>query len=173
MAMSLAPRRRRGVANPDGGARRWRARGFTLIEMLITVATLAIIVAIALPSYTNYVTRSKIVEATASLSDMRVRLEQYFADKRQFPASCNAPAAGPAPAGTIYLPANSKYFAVSCVLSATTYTVTATGAASQGMASFAYSIDQSNQRKTTSLPSGWAGAGASSTCWVIRPSGEC
>jgi type IV pilus assembly protein PilE len=149
------------------------ARGLTLLEMLITVATLAITAAVALPSYIDYVTRSKIVEATSNLSDMRVRLELYYVDNRQYPASCTAPATGPAPAGTIYLPAASKYFAVTCALSPATYTVTATGDPSKGMASFVYTVDQSNRRRTTSLPSGWAGAGMSSTCWVSRKSGDC
>ncbi len=148
-------------------------RGFTLLEMLITVATLAIIAALALPNYIDYVTRSKIVEATSGLNDMRVRLEQYFADNRQYPTACIASAAGPAPAGKLYLPASLKYFAFSCALSATTYTVTATGAISGGMAGFVYTIDQASSRKTTSLPPGWAGGGASSTCWVTRKSGDC
>ena len=60
-------------------------RGFTLIEVLITVAIVAILAAVALPSYTDYVTRSKLVEATSSLTDMRVRLDQYFLDSRQYP----------------------------------------------------------------------------------------
>ena len=71
-----------------------RERGFTLLEMLITVATLAIIAAVALPNYIDYVTRSKIVQATSGLNDMRVRLEQYFADNRQYPTACVASAAG-------------------------------------------------------------------------------
>jgi type IV pilus assembly protein PilE len=149
------------------------AHGLTLIEMLITVATLAITAAVALPSYIDYVMRSKIVEATSNLSDMHVRLELYYADNRQYPASCTASATGPAPAGTIYLPAASKYFAVTCALSPATYTVTATGDLGKGMASFVYSVDQSNRRRTTSLPSGWVGAGVSSTCWVIRKNGDC
>ena len=149
------------------------ARGFTLIEIMVTVATLGIIAGIALPNYADYVTRSKLVEATSSLSDMRVRLEQYQADNRQYPVSCIAAASGPPPAGKIYLPANSKYFAISCALTATTYTVTATGNAGQGMANFAYTVDQGNSRKTTSLPSGWSGAGASSVCWINRKSGDC
>ncbi len=148
-------------------------RGFTLLEMLITVATLAIIAALALPNYIDYVTRSKIVEATSGLNDMRVRLEQYFADNRQYPTACVASAAGPAPAGKLYLPAPLKYFVFSCALSATTYTVTATGAINGGMAGFVYTIDQASSRKTTSLPPGWAGSGASSTCWVTRKSGDC
>ena len=156
-----------------GAAALRRTCGFTLIEVMITVAIVAILAAVALPSYTDYVTRSKIIEATTSLSDMRVRLEQYFLDNRQYPASCIAPAAGPAPAGQIYLPASSKFFTVTCALTATTYTVTATGNAAQAMGGFVYTIDQANNRKTTSLPSGWSGAGASSTCWIIRKNGDC
>ncbi len=53
-------------------------RGFTLVEALITVAIVSILASIALPAYTDYITRSKLVEATTSLSDMRVRLEQYL-----------------------------------------------------------------------------------------------
>jgi type IV pilus assembly protein PilE len=147
------------------------ARGFTLIEVMITVAIVSILAAVALPSYTQYVTRSKIIEATSNLSDMRTRLEQYFLDVRQYPGACIAPAGGPAPAGSIYLPASSKYFAVTCALTATTYTVTATGTASGGMNGFVYTIDQANNRRTTGLPSGWAGTG--STCWVSRKSGDC
>jgi type IV pilus assembly protein PilE len=148
-------------------------RGFTLIEVLITVAIVSILVAVALPSYTDYVTRSKIIEATSSLSDMRVRLEQQFLDARQYPTSCVAPAAGPAPAGKIYLPAASRFFTVTCALTATTYTVTATGNAAQAMGGFVYTIDQVNNRRTTGLPSGWSGAGASSTCWISRKNGDC
>lgn len=154
-------------------AARHRARGFTLLEIMITMAIVAIIAAVALPNYIDYVTRSKIVEATSSLSDMRVRLEQHFADNRRYPTACIAPASGPAPAGEIYLPAGSKFFAISCALTATTYTVTGTGDAARGMSGFAYTIDEANNRRTTSLPTGWSGAGASSTCWIKRKSGEC
>jgi len=150
-----------------------RERGFTLLEMMVTVATLAIVAAIALPNYIDYITRSKIVEATSGLNDMRVRLEQYFADNRQYPTGCIASAAGPAPASKIYLPTSTKYFAFTCALAATTYTVTATGTASGGMVGFVYTVDQTNTRKTASLPPGWAGAGPSSTCWVMRKSGDC
>jgi type IV pilus assembly protein PilE len=148
-------------------------RGFTLLEIMITVAVVAIVAAIALPSYNDYVMRGKIVEATSSLAEMRTRLEQHFADNRQYPTACIAPAPGPAPTGKIYLPGASKFFAVSCALTATTYTVTATGDATQGMAGFAYTIDERNNRRTTALPDGWSGAGASSTCWVNRKSGTC
>jgi type IV pilus assembly protein PilE len=148
-------------------------RGFTLLEIMVTVATIAIIAAVALPNYIDYLARGKIIEATSGLNDMRVRLEQYYADNRQYPTACVAPAAGPAPAGQLYLPTTTKYFAFTCALTPTSYTVTATGNTTGGMAGFTYTIDQGSNRKTATLPPGWAGAGASSTCWVTRKSGEC
>jgi len=138
--------------------------GFTMIELLITVAVIAILAAVALPNYTDYVTRSKLVEAKTNLSDMRTRLEQYFLDNRTYPAACIASAAGPAGAGNIYLPATNKYFAVTCALTATTYTITATGVG------FVFTIDQGNNRRTTAVPAGWT---TSNTCWVSRKNGDC
>jgi prepilin-type N-terminal cleavage/methylation domain-containing protein len=161
------------AARPPTHAARCRMHGFTLIEIMITVATLAIVAAVALPNYIEYITRSKIAEATSGLNDMRVRLEQYHADYRQYPTACIAATGGPAPAGKIYLPAESKNFAFACALTATSYTVTATGEASRGMAGFAYTIDQASNRKTTSLPPGWSGAGGASSCWITRRRGDC
>jgi type IV pilus assembly protein PilE len=145
-----------------------RDAGFTLIEVMITVGVIAILAAVALPNYFDYLTRSRLVEAKTNLVDMRTRLEQYFLDNRAYPGSCIAFAAGPAGAGKIYLPANAKYFTITCALTATTYTVTATGTGS--VAGFVYTIDQANTRKTTSVPTGWT---ASNVCWVSRKNGEC
>ncbi len=72
--------------------------GFTLIEVMITVAVIAILAAVALPSYIEYVTRSKLVEAKTNLSDMRTRLEQYFLDNRKYP-SVRSVRSGLAPPG--------------------------------------------------------------------------
>ena len=58
------------------------ATGFTLIEVMITVAIVAILAAVAIPSYTSYITRSKIQEATTTLLAMRTKMEQYFQDHR-------------------------------------------------------------------------------------------
>jgi len=153
-------------------AARTRGRGFTLIELMIVVAVTAILAAIAYPSYGAYVTRSKIMEAKSSLNDMRTRMEQYFQDKRQFPAACiPADASGPAPAGSIYLPAALKYFSVTCTFAdPASYLVTATGAAA-GMTGFAFTIDQANNRVTVGVPAGWSGAGT--PCWVMKQDGSC
>ena len=92
-----------GIACPQVAAHTsvpHRASGFTLIELMITVAVIAILAAIAIPAYGDYVRRSKITEASSSLSDMRNRLEQYFLDNRQFPVNCIPAAAGAAPVGS-------------------------------------------------------------------------
>ena len=59
--------------------------GFTLIEVMITIAVIAILAAVALPNYVEYVTRSRLVEAKTNLSDMRTRMEQFFLDNRNIP----------------------------------------------------------------------------------------
>ena len=143
--------------------------GFTLIEVMITVAVIAIIAAVALPSYFDYVTRSRLVEARSNLADMRTRMEQYFLDNRAYPGECIPAAAGAAPAGKIYLPGNAKFFSYTCALGANTYTITATDTFSPGT-HFVYTINEANLRKTTSAPSGWT---TSATCWITRKSGDC
>ncbi len=138
-------------------------QGFTLIELMVVVIVVAILAAIGIPSYADYVRRGRITEAISGLSEMRVKLEQYFQDNRTYVGACAA--------GTVAaLPANSAYFTFTCpTLTATTYGVTATGAGN--MNGFIYTLDQSNTRRTTGLPSGWSGSG--NTCWVIRKDGSC
>jgi type IV pilus assembly protein PilE len=132
--------------------------GFTLIELMIVVAIIGILAAIAMPSYRDYVKRGKAAEATSTLADLRVKMEQCFQDNRDYTlcaANC-APTSG------------AKYFTYACpVQTATTYTIAATGVAAQDMGAFAYSINQNNNK--TSNFDGNAGA----TCWLTTQGGTC
>jgi len=142
------------------------ARGFTLIEVMVAVAIVAILATVAYPGYTDYVMRSKISEAVGQLSDMRVKMEQYFLDNRTYVGACAAGTVAPLPASP-----QVKYFTFTCpTLTATTYTLTATGVAAQGMNGFVYTLDQANNRATTGAPSGWI---AASNCWTLKKDGSC
>ena len=144
------------------------ARGFTLIEVMITVAIVAILAAIAVPSYTDYITRSKIQEATSSLLAMRTKVEQYFQDSRTYFGACVAGTVAPLPAGL-------KYFTVSCpTLTATQYIIRAAGGIAgddQSMTGFRFEINEANARTTATVPAGWNLP--ATTCWVLKKSGSC
>jgi len=135
--------------------------GFTLIEMMITVAIIGILAAIALPSYENYVKRGKAAEATSTLAGLKVQMEQYFQDYRTY-ANTGAVVAPCAP------PTLSRYFVYSCTLQTpTTFIIRASGIAGQKMGNFAFTIDQDNGR--TSQYDGTVGA----TCWLSNKGGTC
>lgn len=141
--------------------------GFTLIEVMITVAIIGILAAVALPAYQDYVTRGRIPEATSALAAMRVRLEQFYQDNRNY-GSDDGACGVPNPSST--------YFTYSCNWgaggsSSQTYTVTATGTGA--MNSFIYTVDQAGARRTTGLPSGWGSTTPARACWVTKKGGGC
>ncbi|CAH0186243.1 type IV pilin protein [Stenotrophomonas indicatrix] len=56
---------------------RRKARGFTLIELMITVAVIAILAAVAIPSYSEHVRKSRRAQAKADLVELAQQLERF------------------------------------------------------------------------------------------------
>jgi type IV pilus assembly protein PilE len=138
-------------------------RGFTLIELMITVAVVAILSAIAVPAYTTYIQRGKITEAISGLSSLTVQMEQAFQDSRSYPTNCTGNVI------VTFPPAAAKYFSYACTASGSTYTITATGLGS--MSAFSYRINQQGIKSST-VPQDWAQTNIGS-CWVLKKDGSC
>jgi type IV pilus assembly protein PilE len=148
-----------------------RQTGFTLIEIMIVVVIIGILTAIAIPSYSDYLTRSRITQATSALAERRTLMEQYFQDNHFYYQAGDPPVIGP---GCEAGRTPSSYFDFTCpTLTATDYKLTATGKSS--MTGFVYTINQANARTTTidatTAPSGWGTAEVN--CWVTSKGGGC
>ncbi|MEF9995729.1 MAG: type IV pilin protein [Burkholderiaceae bacterium] len=70
-------------------------RGFTLIELLVAMSIVALLAAVAIPAYTQYVDRSKRAEGRAALQRGLQAMERYYtANQRYVEFSPASPAAG-------------------------------------------------------------------------------
>ena len=139
---------------------------------MITVAVIAILSAIAIPSYTDYIRRARITEATAALASMRVKFEQFFQDNRTYAGACTV-----APAVSVaMLPADTANFTFTCpVRNATDYAITATGITGTSMAGFTYRMAMQPatgvvMSSTFPVSSGWTN---STICWALKKDGSC
>ena len=148
-------------------------KGFTLIEIMITVAIVAILASVALPSYKDYVRRGQVQEAMNYLSDYRIKMEQYFQDYKSYGTTNGGACANGtnAPNWTNFTPASAKYFQFSCVVNNTGttpgYILTATGNSAMAIG-HVYTVNESNAQKTTTFK----GASVTKSCWLVKGS-EC
>ena len=129
--------------------------GFTLIEMMIVVAIIAILASVAVPSYLESVRRSNRAEAAATMLKNANWMEQQFTVNNKYPSSSTAmPFAQSPESGT------KKYtIALASGATDTTYTLEATPIQTDKCGKF--SLDQSGKRTVS-------GTATADDCWGGR-----
>ena len=97
-----------------------RSRGFTLLELIIACAIIAILAAIAYPSYINSVQKSRRAEATAALLGVASQMERYSTERGTYATATLGTG------GVFANKTENSYYNLSLAnLTATTYTVQA------------------------------------------------
>ena len=69
---------------PEIYANNLRNEGFTLVELMITVAILAVLAAVAIPMYSNYMNRAKQSDAIIALKAAQMAEEQFFSENNAY-----------------------------------------------------------------------------------------
>lgn len=140
-------------------------RGFSLVELMITVAVIAILAAVAVPAYRQYVMRASRTDATAALLRLASAQERFYLQNNRYADAdemADAPPAGLGIAGT-----ERGYYALTIDSDdlALGYVVTATvvdgGPQDDDTQCVGFSVDQQGLR----LAEDSGGAANTDTCW--------
>ncbi len=150
------------------------AKGFTLIEVMVTVAIIGILAAIAIPSYQDYVRRGYVVDATNGLAAVRADMERHYQDNRTYVSVTGFPA--PCAAAVNVARRTFGTFVVTCANagepSATAYILTATGSGPTNGA--VYTVNQQNVRATAGMPASWSGwTTPCANAWIVKKGQAC
>lgn len=130
--------------------------GFTLIELIIAIAILSIIVSVAVPAYSDYIQRSKIAEALATLGNLTTQMEKNYLDFKTYTNNGNCAVSEP----------NSESYTYNCTSSGQNYTWTATSKDGN----YKFSVNNNFDKATLAF----GGASMSSVdCWMISKDGTC
>ena len=147
-------------------SRRAASAGFTLIEVMITVAIIGILSMVALPSYRDYILRGQLTDASNALATVRAQMERHFQDNRSYATvgTFTTPCAAAAATRTFNL------FVVSCsgTPTATAFTLQAVG--SGNVNGFTFTITEADVRATTAAPTGW---NTCATGWMLKRGQAC
>ncbi|MGQ7845565.1 type IV pilin protein [Granulosicoccus sp. 3-233] len=132
--------------------------GFTLIEVMITVAIIGIIAAIAVPSYSSYMIDARRTDAIAFLSEVAGEQQRYFTENNQYAADMKE--LGYGGAATYATPEGHYVVSISNPGGVGRYLLTATPATGGKQASdkecLAFTLSDTGARRST---------GSNTDCW--------
>jgi type IV pilus assembly protein PilE len=134
-----------------------RMRGFTLIELVITIAIIAIIAAIAIPSYENYLFRARRADGHEMLQRIASAQERFYTNRMRYSADLTTNAG--LNLGTANSEAGHYTIAVVVAADGQSYTLTATP---QGV----QADDACNNLTTNNVGArGYSGSSSNGSCW--------
>ncbi len=139
-----------------------KSPGFTLIELMITIAVIGILAAVAYPVYTDSITKSRRADAKAKLMEVAQRQERFYTERNLYTATLSE--LGYA-SGT--LRSDSGYYTITVAATsgagntiANSFTLTATPTGSQ-----ANDEKCRNFTLTHTNVKGISGSGTATDCW--------
>jgi type IV pilus assembly protein PilE len=144
-------------------SRKHASLGFTLIELMVTVAIVSILATIAVTSYSSQVQKSRRTEAKSALLDLAGREERLFSTTNTY-SSDEAFLGYATAAGTpmTNMPFGNGYYTLTAAATATTYTLTAIPVAGNSQAGDttcgSFTLNQLGVQGVT-------GTGTAASCW--------
>lgn len=143
-----------------------RETGFTLIELMVVVIIIAVLAMIAYPAYLQQARASRRAEAKSALQQLATRLEQYYANNKQFTNTVTALGYSNPVAGTTdTITSQNSYYQVQVTTpTLTSYTLTATAQSlgEQNKDTNCYKLIYNNLDQRTSTD---ANNNATTGCW--------
>lgn len=127
-----------------------KAKGFTLIELVIVVAIVGLLAAIAIPSYQNYVRKARRSDAIVALVSMQAQQEKFRASNNQYSGTASVVGG----VNTTYY----TYTVSNAGVSTYTLTATATSASKQ-------TLDKQNGTTCSPLTLNQSSAKTPTACW--------
>lgn len=126
-------------------------KGFTLIELMIVIAIIAVLASIALTSYSAYILRGKLIEAPTILKSTASAMEAGYDTGYSCDKSLTK---------NVW---QTKYFRYECIVPAdlSSFKITASGIQTD-ISNYSYSINSDGQHKTEAHPSG-----PNDKCWLV------
>lgn len=131
---------------------RTRQRGFTLIELVVVLAVIAILTALVLPSYLDYITRSRIRVAQSDLLSLSASVENDRQRTLLYPSAALSGTAAVTGRFANWTPASKPTdFSFAYDTDASGYRITATGAGGR-LVGCTVSLTAANARTTAGCP---------------------